>query len=72
VHVTKTLLQPYHGLAVGGEAEMPRLDDPGVDRAHGNLVQAFALGRQECIGWAGERWSVAFSQRVLHIPEPEI
>jgi len=31
VHPAKTLLEPHHMLAIGGEAEMTRLDDPGVD-----------------------------------------
>jgi hypothetical protein len=53
VRVTQPLFQPDDGLAVGGEAEMTGLDDAGVDRPDRNLVQAFALGRQECNGESG-------------------
>ena len=49
VHIAEPLLQPHHGLAVGGEAEVARLDDAGVHRADRDLVQAFAFGRQERI-----------------------
>ena len=50
VHVAQALLQPHHGLAIGGEAEMARLDDAGVHRTDRNLVQALAFHRQERIG----------------------
>ena len=43
VHVAEPLLQAHHGLAVGGEAEVARLDDAGVHRAHRDLVQALAF-----------------------------
>ena len=47
VDVAEPLLEPHDGLAVGGEAEMPGLDDAGMHRADRDLVQALALGRQE-------------------------
>ena len=50
VRVAEPLLQPHHGLAVAGEAEMPGLDDAGMHRADRDLVQVLALDRQECIG----------------------
>ena len=50
VHVAKALFEPHHRFAIGGEAEMARLDDAGVNRADGNLMQAFAFHRQERIG----------------------
>ena len=50
VHVAEPLLQPRHGLAVGGEAEMAGLDDAGMHRPDRNLVQALALDRQEFVG----------------------
>ena len=50
VHVAEPLLQPHHGFAVGGEAEMAGLDDAGMHRADRNLVQALAFDRQERVG----------------------
>ena len=47
VHVAEALFEPHHGLAVGGEAEMARLDDAGMHRADRNLMQAFAFDRQK-------------------------
>src|SRR5664279_3375044 len=35
--------------AIGGETEMAGLDDAGMNRADRDLVQAFALGRQEFV-----------------------
>ena len=40
VHIAEALLEPHHRLAAGGEAEMSRLDDAGMHRTDGNLVQA--------------------------------
>jgi hypothetical protein len=50
VGVSEPLLQPDHGLAAGGKAEMPGLDDPRMHRADRYLMQAVALRRQEAIG----------------------
>src|SRR5262249_32624345 len=72
VHVTKALLQPNHGLAVGGETEMPGLDDAGMNWADGNLVEALAGGGQEGVRHPLRRSVTAFSERVLHIPKAEI
>ena len=47
VHIAEPLLEPHHRLAVGGEAEMPGLDDAGMDRADRDLVQILALDGQE-------------------------
>ncbi len=44
VHVAKALLQPNYRLAVGGKTEMPGLDDAGMNRTDGNLMQALARG----------------------------
>ena len=58
VHVAQAFLQVEDGLADRLEAEMPRLDDAGMDRPHGDLVHPFAPGCQEgvvlvrrCLGW---------------------
>ncbi len=40
-------LQEQHLLAVGLEPEMPRLDDPGVHRPDGDLVDLLALDLEE-------------------------
>ena len=45
--VAQTLLQPDHGLAVCGKAEMARFDDPGMHGTDRDLVQAFAFRRTE-------------------------
>ena len=50
VHVAQPLLEPHDGLAVGGEAEMPGLDDAGVHRPDRDLVQRLALGGKERVG----------------------
>ena len=55
VHVAKPLLQPHHGFAIAGEAEMARLDDAGMHRTDGDLMQALAFDRQERIA----RWDSA-------------
>ena len=71
VHVTEPLLQPHHVLAIGGEAEMPRLDNAGMHRPDRNLVQAFAFHRQEGVR-RGLLRRFLVAQRMAHIPEPEI
>ena len=43
--VAQPLLEPDHGLAVAGEAEMAGLDDPGMDRPDRDLVQALRRSR---------------------------
>jgi hypothetical protein len=45
VDITEALFQPHHRFAIGGEAEMPRLDDAGMDRTDRDLMQPFALDR---------------------------
>src|SRR5512144_247919 len=54
MHVTQSLLQPDHGLAVGGKAKMAGFDDAGVHRPYRNLVQALAFRWQKRIGF--RRW----------------
>jgi hypothetical protein len=49
VRVTQPLLEPHDGLAIGGETEVAWLDDAGMDRPDGDLVQSLALGRQEFV-----------------------
>ena len=71
MHIAEPLFQPHQVLAVGGETEMPRLDNSGMHRAHRNLMQAFALRRQECIRFWLPR-GCAVPQRMAHVPESEI
>ena len=49
VDVTQSFFKPHHRFAVCGEAEMSRLDDPGMDRPHRDLMQPFTLGGQESV-----------------------
>ena len=53
--IAQPLFEADDRLAAGGEAEVSGLDDAGVNGADRNLVEAFALGRQEWIGKPG-RW----------------
>ena len=39
VHIPQPFLQAHDGLAVGGEAEVSGLDDAGMNRADGDLMQ---------------------------------
>ncbi len=50
VGIAKPLFQPHHRLALRGKAEMPRLDDAGMNGANRHPMQAFALHGQEGIG----------------------
>ena len=72
VHVAEPLLQPHHSLAVGGEAEMARLDDAGMHRPDRNLVQALAFGRQEFVRRRLRRAGLLVAERMPHVPEAEI
>src|SRR5207249_1975885 len=71
VHIAKPLFETHDGLAIGCEAEMPRLDNAGMNRSDGNLVQTFTLGRQERIRLTWP-WRSASAERMLHVPEAEI
>ena len=71
VHIAEPLLQPYHVLAIGGEAEMPGLDDAGMHGPDRNLVQAFAFHRQKGVR-RGLLRRFLFAERMAHVPEPEI
>ncbi len=53
--IAQPLLQAHDGLAIGMEAKMAGLDDAGVDRADGDLVQhgPGRLGREKSIGLGG-------------------
>ena len=68
VHIAQPLFQPHHGLAVRGEAEMAGLDDARMHGTDGNLMQAFALGRQELVARAYGRHFGSRTQRVAYAP----
>ena len=72
VHIAETLFESHHRLAAGGEAEVPRLDDPGMHRADRYLMQALAFDRKEPIGLTNRRCLFAPAERMLHGPEAEI
>ena len=71
VHIAEALFEPHHGLAAGGEAEVPGLDDAGMHRPDRDLVQAFAFRRQEGIGRPCGRRLAARTERMLHVPEAD-
>ena len=50
MHVTQPLLESDDRLAARVEAEVAGLDNPGMDRAHRNLMQARTLGLEERVG----------------------
>ncbi len=68
MHIAQPLFQPHHGLAVRGEAEMAGLDDARMHGTDGNLMQSFALGRQELIARARSRCLHPRAQRMPHTP----
>jgi len=72
MHITESLLEPHHRLAVGGEAEMSWLDDAGMDRADRNLVQILSLNGQEGVRVGFDRALAPLAERVRHAPETEI
>ena len=47
MHIAEPLFEPHHRLAIGGEAEMARLDDAGMHGPDRDLMQILALYRQE-------------------------
>ena len=71
VHIAEPLLQPHDVFAIGGEAEMSRLDDAGMHRTDRDLMQAFAFRRQEGVG-RGLAARAALAERMAHVPESEI
>src|SRR5436309_5278825 len=66
MNIAETLLEADHGFAVDGEAEMARLDDTGMHRTDRDLMQAFALRRQELIRCRNRARFDVSSKRVLH------
>ena len=66
MNIAETLLEADHGFAVDGEAEMARLDDAGMHRTDRDLMQAFALRRQELIRCRNRARFDVSSKRVLH------
>src|SRR5580704_6463707 len=70
--IPEALFEPHHRFAIGGEAEVSRLDDAGVDRTDRNAVQAFALHRQERVWRLFALLLRVRAERMLHIPKTEI
>ena len=54
--IAQALFEPHDRFAIGGEAEMARLDDASMHGADRDLVQAFTFGRQKRIGARRRRW----------------
>ena len=71
VDVAEPLFEPHDRLAIGGEAEMPGLDDAGMHRPDRDLVQALALDREEGYAAAGASpapGSLAVAERMADAP----
>src|SRR5262249_19699742 len=67
VDISQSLFEADHGFPTGGEAEMARLDDSGVDGTDGDFVQAFALHRQELV-WTDFPGRPHRAQRMTYAP----
>src|SRR5271169_1393893 len=67
VRIAKPLFEPHDRFTVGSKTEMAWLDDAGVDRANGNLMQAFALYRKEGVS-KGMLPGPFFSERAMYVP----
>ena len=68
MHVAETLLEPYDRLAAGVKPKMARFDDPRVNRADRNLVQALALGLEKRVSIGRAVVQSRPSQRIAHWP----
>ena len=74
VHIAEPLFEAGDGLAVGCKAEMARLDNAGVNRADGNLMQTHAFNGQEFVPLFGSRrpaWPHAMVEPGAVIGEPD-
>jgi hypothetical protein len=68
VRISEPLLEANDRFAIGGEAEMPWLDDPRVHRADRNLMQALAFRRQKVVSRGAVRSRPLRPERMLHAP----
>ena len=72
VHIAEPLLEPHHRLAVGGEAEMPGLDDAGMYGPDRDLMQILALDGEEGIGLLCLAALLVGAERLGDAPKSEI
>src|ERR1700728_2808422 len=72
VHIAEALFAPHHRFTRSGEAEMSRLDDAGMYRANGNLMQAFAFHRQERVNRAYIRGRQTWAEWIFDVPKSKI
>ena len=72
MHIAETLFEPRHGLAIGGETEMPGLYDAGMDRADGNLMEIFPFDWQEVVSKCADQRLLGLAEGMGHAPEAEI
>ena len=72
MHIAEPLFQAHHRLAVGGEAEMPWLDDAGMDGADRDLVQILSFDWQELVRIGFDGALPRLAERLGHAPEAEI
>ncbi len=68
MRVAQPLLQAHDGLAVGGEAEVPRLNNAGVHRPDRNLMQRRTFRGKEGVCIAAGTGSLLLSERVQQSP----
>jgi hypothetical protein len=62
VYIAEPLLEPHDRLAGGMKPEMAGFDDPSVDRAHRNLMQAVAISSEKGVGV----WRAVMRDRPSH------
>ena len=72
MHIAKALFEPRHGFATCGKTEMAGFDDPGVDGADRNLMQALAFHRQKCVSRPCGRCRAPGAEGIPHIPGAQI
>src|SRR5688500_11693141 len=73
VHIAEPLLQPHDRLTIGGETEVPGLDNSCMNRTNRNLVEVVTLDRQEAVSRPQRRSTTAVRyKRMPDVPEAEI
>ena len=68
MRIAEPLLEPHDRLAAGMEAEVSRLDDPGVNGADRDLVQTRPLRLEEGVGVRRAVVGGAIAERMTQRP----
>ena len=69
MHIAEPLFEPHHRLAVGGETEMPWLDDAGMDGPDRDLVQILSFDGQELVRIGFNRALPRLAERACVTPQ---